>query len=303
MTSILVKEYPRSAAFEKDQKKTTVKQMFNTIFKNDQLLIIAGTMLLYNTAGNIVTGMGAMYIYFKYDYNGTMSAVFITLSGIIAGVAMLVYPYIARRFSRKQIHRASIISIIAGYALMFLSTMVFKGWVGFAALCLFYSIACFGQSLFYMLLTIGISNCIEYNEWKTGAREEGIIFSVRPLMAKIGSSLQMLIIMVLYLVANVTAYTDRISDIENEASKLGDAFVGDKTEIINDILSNVENWQLLILALGMTVLPILLHFLAYVLYTKKFKIDETMYNSMVKDIEERKGALAAADAEAEVQKA
>lgn len=298
MTSILVREYPRSPAFDKDKKKTTVKKMFNTIFKNDQLLVIAGCMLLYNTGANIVTGMGAMYIYFKYDYNGTMSAVFVTLSGIIAGVAMLAYPYIAKKFSRKQIHGACIAAIVAGYALMFVSTMVFKNILGFAALCLFYSVVCFGQSLFYMLLTIGISNCIEYNEWKTGEREEGIIFSVRPLMAKIGSSLQMIIIMVLYLVANVTDFTNKISNIENEANRLGDQFVGNKTDMINELLSSVENWQLLVLAIGMTILPIMFHLSAYILYKAKFKIDETKYNDMFKDIEARKALSADASAEA-----
>ena len=51
--------------------------------------------------------------------------------------------------------------------------------------CLLYtSFAFLGQTLVYLIMIICIANTVEYNEWKTGRREEGIVFSVRPFISK-----------------------------------------------------------------------------------------------------------------------
>jgi len=71
-----------------------------------------------------------------------------------------------------------------------------------------------------MVLTISLTNTVEYNEWKTGSREESIIFSLRPLMAKLGSSLVQLIVLIVYIVAGVSTYQSMIANQERQADIL-----------------------------------------------------------------------------------
>ena len=60
----------------------------------------------------------------------------------------------------------------------------------FALLCVFGIFVFGGQGMFYMAMLIMLTNTIEYDEWKTGQRNESIIFSVRPFMVKLSGAVQ-----------------------------------------------------------------------------------------------------------------
>lgn len=65
-------------------------------------------------------------------------------------------------------------------------------------------------------MNISISNTVEYNEYKFGIREEGIISSVRPFLTKLGNAVALMLISLFYLLTGVTTYTNRISELENQ---------------------------------------------------------------------------------------
>lgn len=228
MTCFVVKEKPLpekgSAA---DTEKTTIKGMFQVIFKNDQLLITAGSMLLYNIGSAIMNGLSMYLIYFRYGYQGTLVTVFTVLAGVTAAF-MVFYPLLVKKFTRKQISIISLILILVGYTLLLViglaipSTALGAFTVGgltipwtFVLLAFSGTFASCGHVFFYMVLTISISNTVEYNELKTGKRQEGIIFALRPLMAKLGSALQLGIITIVLIALGVNGITGQISDIEN----------------------------------------------------------------------------------------
>ena len=54
---------------------------------------------------------------------------------------------------------------------------------------------------------------------ENGRREEGIVFSVRPFITKLGTALVQLLVLVIYLAVGVRAVTNQISDLENAASR------------------------------------------------------------------------------------
>ena len=125
---------------------------------------------------------------------------------------------------------ASMIITIFGYALFMCVGTAFKTNVEFSIFCinmnldfilmalcgLFISV---GQSLLYNVMTIGISNCIEYNDFNWGERKEGVIFSIRPLMAKIGNAFQTGILTLLYILLGINGFTNKISQIDNAATR------------------------------------------------------------------------------------
>ena len=130
---------------------------------------------------------------------------------------------------------------------------------------------------------------MEYNEWKTGRREEGIVFSVRPFITKLGTALVQLLVLVIYLAVGVRAVTNQISDLENAASQ-GLITIAEKTERIGAVLASVPSGKSAALLVCMTVIPAALLLAAYFIYRVKYTITEESYEAMVRDIEVRRAA-------------
>ena len=61
-----------------------------------------------------------------------------------------------------------------------------------------------------------------------------------------------------------------------------------KAADISTLLSGVQHGQSLGLLLVMTVLPCVLMFLSYILYQRKYKLDEAEYSRICAELEQRK---------------
>ncbi|MEG1613718.1 MAG: glycoside-pentoside-hexuronide (GPH):cation symporter [Clostridia bacterium] len=294
LTTLCVKEKELPPLRPED--KIGFKAMFKVILKNDQLLWIACVMIFYNLGSSLYFASTANYILFRFGYEGANVALFGTLGGLLGGISIL-YPWFSKRFSRKQISMCSIIVTSVGYVLMFIlgaaTSSTNNSGLVFFGLILTSSIIMVGQTMFYMVLTISIANTIEYNEWKSGKRDEGIIFSVRPFMAKIGSSLVVLTQAIIYSILGVANYTKAISDIENEANiMLGNGaaesvvakFKEDSVRLIlQQVPDDIKVWMLF----GLTIIPMVFVITGYLIWRKKFMIDEDLYAKMVNENESR----------------
>lgn len=303
LTTLGVKEKPLPPCCG---EKMGVKAMFKVIFKNDQLLWVALVMILYNLGSSLYSASLANYVLFRFGYAGVNIALFTTLGGILGGVSIL-FPWLSKRFTRKTIAAWSIGTACVGYALLFIigsstnsaanTQAIYVGLIAISALI------AIGQSMFYMVLTISIANTIEYNEWKTGSRDEGIIFSVRPFMAKMGSALVVVVTAVIYGVLRVGDVTNRISDIENEAYiMLGQGTSAETVEtfkqtqitaVLDGVAPNIRIWMLF----GLTVIPMLFVIGGYTVWRLKYKINEKFYAEIVTENLERACGLGV-DAEA-----
>jgi melibiose permease/lactose/raffinose/galactose permease len=67
-----------------------------------------------------------------------------------------------------------------------------------------------------MVLTVNIANTIEYNEYKTGERNEGIIFSLRPFMAKMASALEQGIMTLVLVTSGIFVLSQNVSELERQ---------------------------------------------------------------------------------------
>ena len=157
----------------------------------------------------------------------------------------------------------------------------------------------FGYSLFYMVVTICLMNTIEYNEYKTGSRNEGIIFAVRPFMAKMSSALQKLLTMIVYLAIGMLSITNGISDYEKQAN-LGLISEQQKLAGINGIIQSADGYMAVVLRLVIVFVPIIFMSVGYIIMRRKTKIDEKEYERMLAEIENRKQAAQAEKQETNV---
>ena len=154
-----------------------------------------------------------------------------------------------------------------------------------------------------MVVMVIFTNTIEYNEYKTGSREEALIFSLRPFMSKMSSALQQLIVTVVYLIIGMTGSTNQISELEKSANLASSAarkanpadleavlnkIEADKLSEITKVLQAAPDGMALRLALCMAIIPIVLLVVAYIISLKKNKIDEAEYDRMLAEIERRK---------------
>ena len=197
---------------------------------------------------------------------------------------MLFYPAISKKFNRKPLMNAMVVISAVGYALMILSRII-PG-IGFLLLTVGYMISNFGLYSYYLIMMISIINTVEYNEYKTGDRNEAIIASVRPLITKMSSALIVVMTTATYMIFGVTNYTNQISELEN-ASAAGLISDVEKLDAIKNVLSGVDpsqTWGLLIL---MVVVPYSMMIISNALYQKKYTLDEAEYARICKELEAR----------------
>ena len=282
----------REKKMDMDAPKTKVsfKKIISTIGGNDQLLWIAIIFLIQQLGSNIVlNGIGSTYIYFKFGYDGSKYSLFTTIGMMATAVLMVFYPVISRKVNRKPLMGFMMIVSTVGYILMFLSGILDMGSIGYYVLVVGYMLGNFGCYSYYLIMMISIMNTVEYNELKHGTRDEGIITSLRPFITKLASALVVIITSGVYMVLNVTEYTNVISDQENLANA-GTITEAEKAATISEALSTVTTGETVGLLFFISIVPLALMFISYVLYKKKYKLDEDEYDRICRELADRKTA-------------
>lgn len=260
-----------------------LKKIIQTIKTNDQLRWISVIFLIQQIGnGLVVGGLGSTYIYFTFGYDGGLYSIFTTVGMSATAFLMIFYPTISKKIKRKPLMTIMAIISVIGYVLMIASRFVPAG-IAFWVLVIGYMLSNFGQYCYYLVMMISIINTVEYNEYKTGHRDEAIIASVRPFFTKMSSALIVVITSVSYMLFGVTGITNRISDFESAAAS-GTITETEKLASISSIIGSVESGQTMGLLLCMTVLPCVLMLVSYFLYQKKYTLDEEEYERICKEI-------------------
>ncbi|MER2152288.1 MAG: MFS transporter, partial [Candidatus Limivicinus sp.] len=265
------------------------KKIIGTITGNDQLLWIALIFLLQQIGNGIVlSGIGQTYIYVDFGYNGIFFTAFQMLGMMVTGLLMIFYPVISRRLHRKKLMSILMVISAIGYVVMLLPGLVMQsGNLKFILLTLGYMLANFGQYGFYLIMMISIMNTVEYNEYKHGTRDEGIVSSLRPFLTKLASALTVAIANITYIAFGIIQYTNGIADLE-QAANAGQITAEQKGAQITELLTGVQHGQSLGLLLVMTVVPCLLMFISYLLYQKHYILDEAEYARICREIKNQK---------------
>jgi sugar (glycoside-pentoside-hexuronide) transporter len=210
MTGFGVKETERGEA-EKEEK-VSVKKMLHIIFKNDQVLWITLSMLFYNIGSAMLVQFAANLLYTEIAYNGTLYTLVVACYGISSVFINIIYPTLASKLGRKKLQLISIIVAIIGYA-----GIGVIGWtreMSIVLLALFAIIISSGQSIFYTSSIINMTNCVEYNDYKQGERNEAVISTLRPFMVKFAGALQVLIVTIVLAVSGIYGLSQSVSTLE-----------------------------------------------------------------------------------------
>lgn len=254
-------------------ERTTLKDLYRALAGNDQLLVTAVSMALFMIGYCTTTAFGTYY--FKYAYkNEDMYMVFAAVLAVAQLTALFLFPLFRKKFTRKQLYTGSMIAATVSYVLFFLS-FEWLPIIVISGLGLF-----FAQAFIQLLMLLFLADAVEYGEWKLGKRNEAASFAVQPFINQLGSAVS----------KGVVSFTLIISGINMIANAAG-ADPGNAAEIINATPGSAV-W---IMKIAMMILPLICILVGFVIYQKKFKIDEKMYAEIVADLESRNSEEVAAD--------
>ncbi len=159
------------------------KLALKNLYTNKPLLCVMICNLVVNLA--FIMKMTLNYYYTTYALGdvGIMSIMsMVTLPSILLGT--IAAPFIAKVFGKKKTLLGLMILNFAVSAIFF-----FAGYSSVPLVIVFNAIQilCVGAS--FVMISSMTADAIEYGEWKTGQRNDGIITSTRTLSTKIASAL------------------------------------------------------------------------------------------------------------------
>ena len=215
MVVFTVKEAPRDEVEAHEENSVSFKKMVKTIFHNKQLLWMSLALLFSSTATAILLGLIYNLYYLEGSYNGDIF-IFLVIYGVANTVIQLMYPRIAKRFTRKQIQFVCFFIQTAGYIGLGLMGWFNTGIPLIIPLCVFALLVFAGNTLFYVAELVNLNNCVEYNEYITGRREEAVVTTMRPLIVKFADAVKYLVVTITLIVSGLYAITQNISTIETQ---------------------------------------------------------------------------------------
>ena len=228
--------------------------MYQLLITNDQLFVVMITVVMFNVSTYITTTLGIYF--FKYDVgNEVLFSIFAAIAGLAQILAMLIFPALSKRISRKGIFSTGVAGSILGYLILF-----FSGQLGITLLPILFAGGFFifvGLGFMNILTTAMLADTVEYGEWKLGIRSESIVFSVQTFIVKLASALSGFIV------------------------GLGLQWIG----FVPDIAQSEST--LLGLRIMMFLVPIFGLIASLLVYRKRYLIDASFYQHMVSDIEAR----------------
>ena len=218
MTAFCCKETPRPQTTEKN-KGISIRQIFSALRKNDLAFWMALALLTYYISNGLLITLAYNLYYVEVGYDGNVFW-FVAIYGIANVSANFFYPLFARRFSRRRILTVTAIVAMIGYACIFC-----LGWFSFLPFSLltfsvFGLFVFFSTTIFYMATVVNYTNCVEYNEYITGERNEALISTLRPFVAKLSDATKYGIQILVLVLSGVYLLSQNISGIETQKNFL-----------------------------------------------------------------------------------
>ena len=209
-----VKEPPRRKV--ENSENISLKKMWKTIARNDQVLWMTLSMLFYNIGSTMLIALAANLLYMEIGYNGTLYFYVVVAYGVTMVAVNALYPALVNKLGRNRLQNTSILIAVIGYALI-----AMMGWTSIlpfniALLCAFCAMVSAGQSLFYMSCIINMANCVEYNDYKYGERNEAVVSTLRPFMAKFAAAMHTLIVTLVLAISGTFLLSQSISTLETQ---------------------------------------------------------------------------------------
>ncbi|MBQ1290102.1 MAG: MFS transporter [Lachnospiraceae bacterium] len=177
---VFCKEIVEDEADEKGKaamNDLTLKESLGLVAKNKYLFIVVGLMFLTFIVNNMQT---ATTYYFKYIYGDLAAQGTAAITSMVVVPALVVFPALSKKFGTTKILQACCLIGTIGLVIRTIGgpnmpTIILGG--------LLFGI---GTLPISMMINTYLIDCMDYGEWKTGVRIEGLVASIANFASKVG---------------------------------------------------------------------------------------------------------------------
>ncbi|NJE28998.1 MFS transporter [Megamonas funiformis] len=241
----------QASALRENKKETTFKEVFSILGKNDQLMWIAITFLIFCFGQDLVNSF-QMY-YFAYILGDSTYLSFLGIINVIIGLlAVALFPVLTTKFKRRNLFFYSIVIMIVA--------LLIYAFAGTNSVLVLIAAGLFNlpQPLVFLVVLMTITDTVEYGQLKIGHRDESLILSIRPLVNKLSGAVTSAIVgfTAVWVGMSGKATADSITD------------------------SNKMMFELIMFAV-----PIVFILIATLLYKTKVTLTEEKHAEIVKELE------------------
>ena len=266
----------------KSREKTSLGGMIKALVKNDQLMVTAIAMALFMIGYCTTTSFGVYYFKYAYKDEGTYM-IFAAVLGVAQLTALSLFPLFSKKFTRKQLYFGSMVTVVVAYLVFFLSFEILPIII-VSGLALF-----FAQAFIQLLMLLFLADAVEYGEWKLGKRNESVSFAVQPFINKLGGAIGTAVVTATLIISGINPVSEEIAGIESSLDGVTDQSVISAAQArISDLVNGVDGSPIWIMKIAMMILPLICILAGFIVYYKRFKIDEKMYTEILRDLEARK---------------
>lgn len=174
---------------ERVQSDPSEKQKFNyfktliAFFRNRPMMALTISTVAYTALVMTVTN-SMQYLFMYYFKNAKLMSVASILAGGPVLLAILLVKLLAKRFSKKVITTYPfLLSIVSTGILTFVKIQNPYVWLTI------FAVGMFATGFYTVLIWAMVADCIDYQEKRTGQREEGTIYATYSLFRKLAQGL------------------------------------------------------------------------------------------------------------------
>ncbi len=174
---------------EEGEKSPGIGKMFKSLFSNDQAMVIVFSVILVYTALNITSNL--ILYFFQFDVGDTDAySIFVAAVFAVQVLIMLTFPLYRKAVSKFRLFFMGFVIQIAGFVVLLgMSLADIYSTTSWMVLLIPGALVYAGYGILNVLLTIFLSDSVDYGEYKNGVREEAVIFSMQTFTVKLASGI------------------------------------------------------------------------------------------------------------------
>ncbi|MDD6195117.1 MAG: glycoside-pentoside-hexuronide (GPH):cation symporter [Lachnospiraceae bacterium] len=247
-----------------EMESVSVGDMFKALVANDQAMTIVVAIVMINTALYITQNL--LIYFFKYDFSPEAwqgnYTLFNTCGGAFQILAMmLLFPLLRKFMNTMKIFTTSFVMALVGYIIILIISASGTSNVYILLIPAFLIMAAIG--MLNVVITIFLANTVDYGELKNGRRDESVIFSMQTFVVKLASGISALIASVVLTVFHIQK---------------------DET----GVLSTLDGGQRLGLRGCMTIIPIVVLIIGYIVYKKKYILTDEKLEEITDELNSKR---------------
>ena len=236
-----------------NKEKTSLKQVFKVLGKNDQLMWLSLGYWFYGLGINTLNALQLYYFTFILGDSGKYSILY-GLNTVVGLVSVSLFPSLAGKFNRKRLFYGCIAVMLGGIGIFSIAGTSLP--MILTAAELFF----IPQPLVFLVILMIISDSVEYGQWKLGHRDESLTLSVRPLVDKLGGAMSNWLVSTIAVAAGMTTGASA---------------------------STITTHQQFIFKLGMFAFPAATMLIGAFIIARKITLTEARHAKIVEELEHR----------------